>query len=580
VENRDAPDDVPSRRPDPDAPPPRRPGGLRAALDPAALPTLLLFAAAAELVVYRLAVPALAGAPDAAPPWWHAALSYSGLFLFYFASALAGFLIAGRLIAMVRDRQPYAAPARLVLAATGLTFVGLALWALSRAPGETLSFVLEASFVAAIIALVAAQVGRGGQLGARLGLVLLALPLIIHFWGPLATRYLDGEEALWNGLPERVQAIGLKLLVIAAIASPYCFAPRPFLEAASRPAPLAIGVFVGLVGAVIMRQSHKVGFEMAANGLGIDLGAGAPPSEIALYLLALSAVTWSIVACLSADAPARRRIGVGIGLVVVSGYAFAWPLQYLAGLAGLLTIGEAARVVKDEEQTTQRGQAVRFRAPPVGDEVWNGWIKALTERLAGHGARAVTVRGEGGAARSHIVATAAGLPLRVTIERIAGSVTGIDVVVGIDPGGAPPGWTLKARGERRLGLDLHPDPPPCDGAPHKTGDAAFDRRFRVRDAGGHTDLLFDDGLRARAAATLDGWLALWPGRALRFRVHPGRGAPLDHPVPISELAFRGAEPPPSTDRLAALIELLVELGSRAGVAAAPAMLASTESTDG
>lgn len=567
----------PGRRPGPGAGPAAR---LRAALGRPSLPYVLLFAAAAELVVYRLAVPALAPRADVAPPWWHAALSYAGLFLFYFTTALAALLIGGRVLAMVRERRPYATAPRLAVAITSLTFVGLALRAATAPPGEGLSFLLEASFVMAVVALLLAQIGAGGDVGVRLGIVLLALPLVIHFYGPLAARYLDGEEALWNGLPERIQAVGLKLVVIAAILSPYCFAPRPFLDSASRPAPLAIGVFVGLVGAAILRQSYRVGYELAANGLGIDLGAGVPPSEIALYLLALSAITWSVVACLGADAPARRRVGVGIGLVVLSGYAFAWPLQYLAGLAGLLTLGEAAQQVGAQERDAARRQAVRFHAPPVGDETWQGWLRAVAERLAGHGARVLTVRGEGDVARSHVVATIHGLPVRVTIERVHGSVTGLDVLVGLEPGGAAPAWTCKARGERRLGLDLHPDPPAIKGRVVKTGDAPFDRRFRLRDDADHTERLFDDGLRARATASLDGWLALWPGRALRYRVYPGRGAPLDHPIPISELAYRGGEPPPTTDRIVALVELIAALGARAAVAAAPAGVASTESTEG
>ena len=43
----------------------------------------------------------------------------------------------------------------------------------------------------------------------------------------------------------------------------------------------------------------------------------------------------------------------------------------------------------------------------------------------------------------------------------------------------------------------------------RTGDPAFDRRFKLHDRSGVTARLFDEGLRARAAAVLDGWVALW-----------------------------------------------------------------------
>jgi len=88
-------------------------------------------------------------------------------------------------------------------------------------------------------------------------------------------------------------------------------------------------------------------------------------------------------------------------------------------------------------------------------------------------------------------------------------------------------------------------------------------RFRIRDAGKLTDALLDEGLRARAKAILDGWMAFWPNRGLRYRVHPGNGAPLDHPIPITELAFRAGGAPPPVERLVTLIELLSAMAARA-----------------
>jgi hypothetical protein len=68
-------------------------------------------------------------------------------------------------------------------------------------------------------------------------------------------------------------------------------------------------------------------------------------------------------------------------------------------------------------------------------------------------------------------------------------------------------------------------------------------------------------------ATLDGWLAYWDKEGVRYRVYPGRGAPLDHPMPLSDLALGRAATP---ERLVAVVELLVEIGVRVLPAAAPA----------
>ncbi len=175
----------------------------------------------------------------------------------------------------------------------------------------------------------AAQLKPGGDAAAKVGLLLLAAPLLVHFYRDAGVRWVLGDEALVSGLPERIAASGQWSMVLAALLSPYCFAPRPFMDSAGRLAPLVIGAFVGVTGAFVMRQSAEVGVKIASEGLGVDLGSGPPASQIALYLIALGSITWTLVACFIAPSAARRRIGVGLGLVVAAGYAFDWPLQYL-----------------------------------------------------------------------------------------------------------------------------------------------------------------------------------------------------------------------------------------------------------
>jgi hypothetical protein len=173
---------------------------------------------------------------------------------------------------------------------------------------------------------------------------------------------------------------------------------------------------------------------------------------------------------------------------------------------------------------------------------------------------AVTSAGDDGRRNTTIVTTRQGIPLTVRVARADGSIGAIDVQLGkaVDATAAP-AWSLHARSERRMAVGSHPAPPATDAPTVKTGDPAFDRRFRIRDRKAYTALLLDEGLRARATALVDGWLAYWPGRCLYFRVVPGVGAPIDHPVPISELASRGSGAP---DRLLSLLELLTELGLR------------------
>jgi hypothetical protein len=172
-----------------------------------------------------------------------------------------------------------------------------------------------------------------------------------------------------------------------------------------------------------------------------------------------------------------------------------------------------------------------------------------------------------------IVGTARGVDVRTRIERIDGSVVALDVVVGREveesAGSTLTVWAAPARG-----LGSNPPGPPSQPAV-EAGDPAFDRKFRVRGDAAALGALFDDAARARAVAALDGWLAYWRDRGLRYRVYPGRGAPLDHPLPVSDLAL--GRVPNHAERLVTVIELLIELGGRALVPA-PAPAPAEEAT--
>lgn len=191
-------------------------------------------------------------------------------------------------------------------------------------------------------------------------------------------------------------------------------------------------------------------------------------------------------------------------------------------------------------------------------------MAALRERFgdAEPAPSAVTVRGDGEVLRTHVVWHRDKIPYRLTAVRQHGRVQHLDLVGGVDVAVEDaPSLTLHARRAPDSVL-AHPEPPAGAGKPARTGDQAFDQRFRLRDRDNLANELFDDGLRARAVKTLDGWLAYWAERALQYRVLPGSGAPLDHPIPISELAVRGLGAPPDVERMVGLIELFSDIGAR------------------
>ncbi len=541
---------------------------------------LLLLVATAELAFNRLASRELRPAGVEGVPWWHVLLDHVGLFFQYFASTLAIGIVARELWRLRRPSAPYGATSRWGVIVFGAVFLVLAAVNIATRPDAQGSFLFETAYVAVLVALVAAQLSASSGAAVKVGMLVLIMPLVIPYYGPVAVRIMHDAEAAWGDLPERVRLIGQGAMICAALVSPYCFAPRPFASAAGRLGPLVVAVFVSAVGVLILRQHYEVGMRLAHHGLGIDIGPGAPVALLAVCLVALATMTWTVTACLGAEAEARRDIGVGLALVVVSGYGFAWPQQYLVGVAGVFVIGLAATRVRREERAYATVARAGFHAPPIAGEVWTRYLDALIQAVEARSARELelSVRrstpgtddvGEPPRASDEDATTSLSWRLGraymvLDLAREQGVLVRLDVFCGLTtPRTREPDWTLYALPEKLLGIGAHPKPPFTSVPVVRVDDAAFDQRFRVRDRGGMSARLMDDGLRARTTALIDGWMAYWDGAGLRYRVCPGAGAPLDHPIPVTELAFRGEGSMPSPERLVTVLELIMDIAERA-----------------
>jgi hypothetical protein len=490
--------------------------------------------------------------PGQEVPTWHWLLSTAGLFLFYFSGTLAAILVAVRCIARLRRPSDLREMvSHVALAVAGLT--AAVPLVVEANPGMGLP--LEITFAVAVIALVVNGFGRDRDLGVQIGLIVIAVPLLVHTVSVFGGRYL-WPEGVFDTPGVAIAHAGVLALCVAGLISPYVFAPRPFSRAVTRPIPVVIAMTVAAVGALFARMYYPTVTKAAELAIGVEVTQGARDPRLALYLLAIATLAWTLVSCALAASPARRTIGAGIALVLLGGYAFKWPSHYLLPLLGMSLISDAARRVREEELAAL---PIAIETPPVADVSWQAYVVAVTNGLKRSlgDVHALTTRGDGGLTSSLIIGDKDGMAVRTRIERIEGSVVALDVTLGreVDElrGATLCMWAIPPRQ-----LGVNPAGPPA--APlFKSGDAAFDQRFRSRGSALAFSKLFDEGLRARAVATLDGWLAYWEPEGVRYRVYPGRGAPLDHPMPLSDLAL---ERPGNPERLVAVVELLVEIATR------------------
>lgn len=546
---------------------------------------MLLVVTLCEVLINRVAVPMLRPGKGV-PPAWHTALDYLGLFSFYFVSALAAFIIVHHaVLALRRARLDRATAAHAIAAITAV--ITLAPLVVGSSP--TFGLVVEVAFAVGMLALLIANLrftaptfggaaARGGaasprrerDLGIAIGLPLFVLPLLIH------SLTVVGGLVAWSADPfdgptRMLARAGLTTTCIAALITPYSFAPRPFARAVTRALPLVTAICVASITAVASRFWYPALAKIAKLTFGIELHTGRPDPQLALYLLALATLTWTVVSCAIANAASRRTVGCALALIVLGGYAFHWPHHFLLPLLGMVLLVEAGGRVRDEELAAM---PIETDAPPVDDATWASYIGLVTQGLRRTltDVHSLTTRGEGGLASSVIVGEASGLAVRVRIERIAGAAIALDVVLGaaVDElrGATLCLWAVPAR-------DHGAAPPGPPAAPaFKTGDAELDARFIARGSSLAFARLFDEDLRARMLAALDGWLAYWDRESVRYRVYPGRGAPLDHPLPLADLAM--GRVPANADRLLAVIELLVAIGQRAAL---PVASASPEPTE-
>jgi hypothetical protein len=476
----------------------------------AQFPLVALLAAVAlgELALNRIAGHLVRLDPFTARGFWRRTFSDSRLFSYELVAILSAMMLGSALARIALFGERYRIGARISFSLVGLVVVALsALGAVAELPAD-LFFHLHMSFAFLALLIVFSIVAARTPGRVRLGVVLLLLPIALHFAARLARRISAVPEL--TSTPLELEAIAQATLAAAAVVAVPSFASR------RNGVRLAIGLAAALVGAtaVLVRLDWDTAARVAAYGFGIALPMA--PWALVVYLLALGGFVFTVTTLLSSTGAEKLR-GWGLLLYGIAGLDQQAPFQMTLAAIGLLCIAESV---------------LREGGAPMSREAFEN---ILRRGAAAIGAPQVIVSGPSGYERVRLLsAPGTGMPVALALSRHAGLVSSIDVVVGEALPRDPP-FTLERRHAGKLG-------PRADGPAIDTGDAAFDERFATRDRRGLNAALLDEGTRARLFALCTGWLGVWPQRGVHYRARSVAG---------------------DDDALPLLVELLRDLATRA-----------------
>lgn len=306
---------------------PQRSGGYRKLLSPTYV--LLLAAAVIELAAYRLGGAAIMG------------YSVVGAFAYYCCGTLAFAATSVTAISNLRSSRGWAF-ALLVFVATA-TVVQLVAPGVAWSPNRWHAVVACVVIVTTWLATPWCHPGVGLRL---LGLTCLAAAAAVWFAGTD-----DGLAQLSTDVAAARRAV-IRLAAVVAVLSPYLLTPRPFARVtrAWLPALIACALTFGL--AVVLRTDVIWGLHAAEAISGLSFLRGQLDPFLWFYLLALGAITWTLVTCWRD--PAYRAFGIGLALMFLGGLLRAeavYQLLWLAGASLAITEMPGTSVPPPSEQT-------------------------------------------------------------------------------------------------------------------------------------------------------------------------------------------------------------------------------------
>jgi len=527
----------------------------------------LVALAVIEIVLNRGVVPMISRSHAGA--WWLTALDYAALFSFYFATTLALVQLGITVFAAWPARRT--APAGWLLGTAVIGLMAMVARAVISA-GSTVSLLLDVALMLLILAvlLFAWLNGPAGRRdwGIRIGLIAISVPLLVHCVAAAYAGFIS-LDAVAEG-KDSWQTLGLLAMCGAAIVAPYCFAPRPFANAVVRIVPVVVAMSLATGGALLLRNDYVATAKLVDRTLGVEISAMRADPKLALYLLSLATMLWTVISAATAPAPARRQVGIGLLLIVLGGNGYRWPLNYLLIAVGLTLIAYATTMVREQERLVEA-------TPSIDDGVWSTYVASLAKALKTHAPtlHVLSTRDADADVSTLLIGETDGMALRVRMARRQGSLEMVDVLVGREPRrtDAP---ALLMFGQSPAGTPV--SVPLLSGTRSTVED---DRIDIIGPVELFAKLRGDQPLPGAALVDIPGWIGYWRDQAIGWRVLPGRDASLDSPVPIHDLAHAGSgkAAAQNAERLVAVVTTLIALARRGDVPRAATSDASDAASD-
>ncbi len=294
--------------------------------------------------MYRVLRPLLRPEADVLPRWLLHGLEGAGDFALNLVGVLSLAVLAVALLWVVgKGMLGESAGGRLAFGLVASLWVPLSALAMF-APGRIdawgigmarATFLLQVSFIClALLAMLSALPARG-QGRVKVGLLLLLVPLLLHFeaYFNLATgRRAEGVGALL--------LLGQGTVVLALILSPICFLPG---EREKGGPGMALGLAAAAICSLTFLAVVLLDWEMAARLLQSVAGMRLPTTRWVqgLYILGAGDLVFTAVALLALGGALQLR-GFGLALLGMAGYRLQSNSELALSLIGLLCIARSS----------------------------------------------------------------------------------------------------------------------------------------------------------------------------------------------------------------------------------------------